>query len=218
MPSLYPQVSTLSYLCGPAGTPWLCNFVLDLIDDLCWSILLSNICGIYLSLTQTSRFVLHWRLYFLMRLAALLPVVMQPFYSVSLCHHSLNGSLPSNVEIRNNTLFFKGPVTYDLAGTYVCDATNSIGTRTGIVEMNITGRLITEAISVFCHSVTPAWFPSIQYPTKNVVRRSLIPICADKHKYPCTCTHRLIVADCLCVLHAVTTCPGCAAPLHCVSG
>ncbi|XP_065816680.1 nectin cell adhesion molecule 1b isoform X3 [Labrus bergylta] len=50
----------------------------------------------------------------------------------------LNGSLPSNVEIRNNTLFFKGLVTYDLAGTYVCDATNGIGTRTGIVDVNIT--------------------------------------------------------------------------------
>ncbi|XP_031142929.1 nectin cell adhesion molecule 1b isoform X1 [Sander lucioperca] len=52
----------------------------------------------------------------------------------------LNGSLPSNVEIKNNTLFFKGPVTYDLAGTYVCDATNSIGTRTGIVDVNITAK------------------------------------------------------------------------------
>ncbi|XP_044057404.1 nectin cell adhesion molecule 1b isoform X1 [Siniperca chuatsi] len=50
----------------------------------------------------------------------------------------LNGSLPSNVEIKNNTLFFKGPVTYDLAGTYVCDATNGIGTRTGTVDVNIT--------------------------------------------------------------------------------
>ncbi|XP_037533564.1 nectin cell adhesion molecule 1b isoform X2 [Nematolebias whitei] len=50
----------------------------------------------------------------------------------------LNGSLPSNVEIKNNTLHFKGPVTNDLAGTYVCDATNGIGTRTGIVDVNIT--------------------------------------------------------------------------------
>ncbi|XP_041850121.1 nectin cell adhesion molecule 1b isoform X4 [Melanotaenia boesemani] len=50
----------------------------------------------------------------------------------------LNGSLPNNVEIKNNTLFFKGPVTYDLAGTYVCDATNGIGTRPGIVDVNIT--------------------------------------------------------------------------------
>uniref|UniRef100_UPI0037E9928A nectin cell adhesion molecule 1b isoform X2 n=1 Tax=Semicossyphus pulcher TaxID=241346 RepID=UPI0037E9928A len=50
----------------------------------------------------------------------------------------LNGSLPTNVEIKNNTLFFKGPVTYDLAGTYVCDATNGIGSRTGIVDVNIT--------------------------------------------------------------------------------
>lgn len=80
--------------------------------------------------------------------------VILPFYGVciiaSLSHHSLNGSLPSNVEIKNNTLFFKGPVTYDLAGTYVCDATNGIGTRTGIVDVNITGRLIKAAASVLC--------------------------------------------------------------------
>ncbi|XP_057204624.1 nectin cell adhesion molecule 1b isoform X3 [Triplophysa rosa] len=50
----------------------------------------------------------------------------------------LNGSLPNNVEIKNNTLFFKGPVTYELGGTYVCDATNSIGTRSGLVEVNVT--------------------------------------------------------------------------------
>ncbi|KAJ8403790.1 hypothetical protein AAFF_G00346580 [Aldrovandia affinis] len=50
----------------------------------------------------------------------------------------LNGSLPNNVEIRNNTLFFKGPVTYELAGTYVCDATNNIGTRSGQVDVNVT--------------------------------------------------------------------------------
>ncbi|XP_037631947.1 nectin cell adhesion molecule 1b isoform X1 [Sebastes umbrosus] len=51
----------------------------------------------------------------------------------------LNGSLATDkVEIKNNTLFFKGPVTYELTGTYVCDATNSIGTRTGIVDVNIT--------------------------------------------------------------------------------
>ncbi|KAI4889921.1 hypothetical protein NFI96_019370 [Prochilodus magdalenae] len=50
----------------------------------------------------------------------------------------LNGSLPKNVEIKNNTLFFKGPVTYELGGTYVCDATNSIGTRSGLVEVNVT--------------------------------------------------------------------------------
>lgn len=59
----------------------------------------------------------------------------------------MNGSLPTNVEIKNNTLFFKGPVTYDLAGTYVCDATNSIGTRTGIVDVNITGRIYAAAAS-----------------------------------------------------------------------
>ncbi|KAG9348391.1 hypothetical protein JZ751_002126, partial [Albula glossodonta] len=31
-----------------------------------------------------------------------------------------------------------GPVTYELAGTYVCDATNNIGTRSGQVEVNVT--------------------------------------------------------------------------------
>lgn len=53
----------------------------------------------------------------------------------------LNGSLPNNIEIKNNTLFFKGPVTYEFGGTYVCDATNSIGTRSGLVEVNVTGKL-----------------------------------------------------------------------------
>uniref|UniRef100_K7FHT5 receptor protein-tyrosine kinase n=1 Tax=Pelodiscus sinensis TaxID=13735 RepID=K7FHT5_PELSI len=41
----------------------------------------------------------------------------------------LNGSLPESVEVQNNTLFFKGPVSYSLAGTYICEATNTIGTR-----------------------------------------------------------------------------------------
>ncbi|XP_015266470.1 PREDICTED: nectin-1, partial [Gekko japonicus] len=50
----------------------------------------------------------------------------------------LNGSLPDNVEVQNSTLFFKGPVTYSLAGTYVCEATNTIGTRSGLVEVNVT--------------------------------------------------------------------------------
>uniref|UniRef100_A0A3Q3QIF1 Ig-like domain-containing protein n=1 Tax=Monopterus albus TaxID=43700 RepID=A0A3Q3QIF1_MONAL len=66
----------------------------------------------------------------------------------------LNGSLPSNVEIKNNTLFFKGSVTYDLAGTYVCDATNGIGTRTGSVEVNITA--LTHSLpSVFSYPEFP---------------------------------------------------------------
>ncbi|XP_023656230.1 nectin 1b-like isoform X1 [Paramormyrops kingsleyae] len=50
----------------------------------------------------------------------------------------LNGSMPAGVEILNNTLSLKGPVTYDLAGTYVCHATNSIGTSSGQVEVNVT--------------------------------------------------------------------------------
>ncbi|XP_072342488.1 nectin-1-like isoform X9 [Scyliorhinus torazame] len=50
----------------------------------------------------------------------------------------LNGSLPVNVEPQNTTLFFKGSVTHELAGTYVCEATNAIGKRSGLVEVNIT--------------------------------------------------------------------------------
>ncbi|XP_056141023.1 nectin cell adhesion molecule 1a [Lampris incognitus] len=49
----------------------------------------------------------------------------------------VNGTIPSNVEIQDNVLTFKGPVTYDLEGTYVCDATNSIGTRSASVEVSI---------------------------------------------------------------------------------
>ncbi|MGH0136849.1 UNVERIFIED_CONTAM: hypothetical protein FKN15_020364 [Acipenser sinensis] len=52
----------------------------------------------------------------------------------------LNGTMPVNVEVLNSTLFFKGPVTSDLAGTYVCEAANVIGTRSGLVEVNVTGR------------------------------------------------------------------------------
>ncbi|XP_035482956.1 nectin-1-like isoform X2 [Scophthalmus maximus] len=49
----------------------------------------------------------------------------------------INGSIPNNAEIRDNVLAFKGPVTYDLQGTYVCDATNSIGTRSASVEISV---------------------------------------------------------------------------------
>lgn len=92
---------------------------------------------------------------------------------LSLFHRSLNGSLPSNVEIKNNTLFFKGPVTYDLAGTYVCDATNGIGTRTGIVDVNITGRLIKLVISL--SPVTLAWPDQCSSPLKIQSERTRPP-------------------------------------------
>ncbi|XP_038635696.1 nectin cell adhesion molecule 1b isoform X3 [Scyliorhinus canicula] len=52
----------------------------------------------------------------------------------------LNGSLPVNVEPQNTTLLFKGSVTHELAGTYVCEATNAIGKRSGLVEVNITDK------------------------------------------------------------------------------
>ncbi|XP_059563617.1 nectin-1 [Myotis daubentonii] len=51
---------------------------------------------------------------------------------------TLNGSLPRGVEAQNRTLFFRGPIDYSLTGTYVCEATNPIGTRSGQVEVNIT--------------------------------------------------------------------------------
>ncbi|XP_074158570.1 nectin-1 isoform X3 [Sminthopsis crassicaudata] len=52
----------------------------------------------------------------------------------------LNGTLPSNMDTQNKTLLFKGPVTYSLSGTYICEATNPIGTRSGMVEVNITDK------------------------------------------------------------------------------
>uniref|UniRef100_A0A3Q3FM33 Nectin cell adhesion molecule 1a n=1 Tax=Labrus bergylta TaxID=56723 RepID=A0A3Q3FM33_9LABR len=51
----------------------------------------------------------------------------------------VNGTIPSNAEIRENILTFKGPITYEVQGTYVCDATNSIGTRSASVEVSIIG-------------------------------------------------------------------------------
>ncbi|XP_017164093.1 nectin 1a isoform X1 [Poecilia reticulata] len=49
----------------------------------------------------------------------------------------VNNSIPSNVEIRDNVLLFKGPITYEVQGTYVCDATNSIGTSSAFVEVSV---------------------------------------------------------------------------------
>lgn len=51
---------------------------------------------------------------------------------------TLNGSLPKGVEAQNRTLIFRGPLSYSVAGTYICEATNPIGTRSGQVEVNIT--------------------------------------------------------------------------------
>lgn len=63
------------------------------------------------------------------------------YLSLILMFCRINGSIPNNAEIRDNVLAFKGPVTYDLQGTYVCDATNSIGTRSASVEISVIGIL-----------------------------------------------------------------------------
>lgn len=50
--------------------------------------------------------------------------------------------MPNTAEQREETLIFKGPVTYEMAGTYICDATNSIGTGSASVEVIITGKAL----------------------------------------------------------------------------
>ncbi|XP_018414952.1 PREDICTED: nectin-1-like [Nanorana parkeri] len=49
-----------------------------------------------------------------------------------------NGSLPESAEVNNNTLFFRGSVTKDISGTYICEARNAIGSQTGQVDVNVT--------------------------------------------------------------------------------
>ncbi|XP_076836247.1 nectin 1a isoform X1 [Brachyhypopomus gauderio] len=50
----------------------------------------------------------------------------------------LNGTMPKDAELREDSLIFKGAVGYELAGTYVCDATNSVGTGSASVEVTVT--------------------------------------------------------------------------------
>ncbi|XP_069470453.1 nectin-1 isoform X3 [Ambystoma mexicanum] len=59
----------------------------------------------------------------------------------------LNGSIPENAVIQNTTLFFKGPVTYSLAGTYECEVVNAIGTRSWVVEVNVTDKPLPQSAS-----------------------------------------------------------------------
>ena len=68
----------------------------------------------------------------------------------------VNGSIPSSAEIRDNVLTFKGPVTYDVQGTYVCDATNSIGTRSASVEVSIIG-MFTWSLGSFHLRISTKW-------------------------------------------------------------
>ncbi|XP_075046678.1 nectin-1 isoform X3 [Mixophyes fleayi] len=58
-----------------------------------------------------------------------------------------NGSLPESAEKNNNTLFFRGPVTYSLSGKYICEARNSIGSQTGEVEVNVTDKPLPQGLS-----------------------------------------------------------------------
>ncbi|CAH2319501.1 nectin-1 isoform X1 [Pelobates cultripes] len=51
-----------------------------------------------------------------------------------------NGSLPDTAEVNNSTLLFRGPVTYSLSGTYICEAKNTIGSHMGQVEVNVTDK------------------------------------------------------------------------------
>ncbi|XP_073458654.1 nectin-1 isoform X1 [Aquarana catesbeiana] len=58
-----------------------------------------------------------------------------------------NGSLPDSAEENNNTLFFRGPVTYSFSGTYICEARNAIGSQTGQVDVNVTDKPIYQGLS-----------------------------------------------------------------------
>lgn len=70
--------------------------------------------------------------------------------------HRINGSIPSSVEIQDNLLLFKGPLTYDLQGTYACDATNSIGTRSATVEISVIGKTF-HLMSSCCEQWSISW-------------------------------------------------------------
>ncbi len=70
---------------------------------------------------------------------------------MSLSLSSLNGTMPSTAELRDNVLMFKGPVTYDIAGTYICDASNNIGTGSASAEVIVTGVLFTLPTRLWKH-------------------------------------------------------------------
>ncbi|XP_078060622.1 nectin-4-like [Mustelus asterias] len=49
----------------------------------------------------------------------------------------MEGSLPNNSLTLGNKLMFRGPLSIEDAGTYVCEATNTIGGRTGQTDIKI---------------------------------------------------------------------------------
>uniref|UniRef100_A0AAY5EET5 Nectin cell adhesion molecule 1a n=1 Tax=Electrophorus electricus TaxID=8005 RepID=A0AAY5EET5_ELEEL len=51
----------------------------------------------------------------------------------------LNSSMPKLAELLEDALIFKGAVSYELAGTYLWNGTNSIGTGSASVEVTVTG-------------------------------------------------------------------------------
>ncbi|XP_073512739.1 nectin-1 isoform X1 [Phyllobates terribilis] len=58
-----------------------------------------------------------------------------------------NGTLPDGADVKNNTIFFRGPVTYSISGTYLCEATNAIGSQIGQVEVNVTDKPLPQGLS-----------------------------------------------------------------------
>ncbi|KAM5131907.1 nectin-1 [Mantella aurantiaca] len=71
-----------------------------------------------------------------------------------------NGSLPDSAEVKNNTLFFRGPVTYILSGTYICEARNAIGSQTGQVDVNVTEFPFTPTPTDHPDRREPSMFPT----------------------------------------------------------
>lgn len=54
-------------------------------------------------------------------------------------HSRLNGELPPGLRIANNTLIFGRPLDHNDSGTYQCEVTNDIGSRTNTRNIYILG-------------------------------------------------------------------------------
>uniref|UniRef100_A0A4W5PE07 Nectin cell adhesion molecule 1 n=1 Tax=Hucho hucho TaxID=62062 RepID=A0A4W5PE07_9TELE len=97
----------------------------------------------------------------------------------------LNGSLPNSVEIRDNVLLFKGPIRYEEGGTYVCDATNSIGTSSAFMEVSITGKVM-----------WLQWLPEVCVCVRVCVCLCVcVCVCVFVCVYVCNCVFSLCVEE-----------------------